>query len=190
MNSSHADYIKAIDILSNYVEKNDKFKERFIAILTDMRQLIKQMNCEDKVSINELLLGYTLVDYFEDVRRLKQFHRVEHINSIKVVAYTSYWLLRRKPIQVQALDKNLIYINEKYVLAYILNALSSDKKESILERQNSGLDAFVKSMFYFLKYRAYSAQSIELFIMSFYAGQIYQETSTDLSDLLPPADHE
>ena len=190
MNSSHADYIKATEILDSYVKNNDKFKKRFVAILEDMQQLIKQLNCEDKVFINELLLGYTLVDYFEDIRRLKQFHHVEHINSIKVVAYTSYWLLRRKPIQVKALDKNLLYINEKYVLAFILDALSSEKKESVLEKESSGLDAFIKSLFYFLKYRAYSAQSLELLLMSFYASQIYQEESTGLSDLLPSAHYE
>lgn len=190
MNSSHDNYIRAKEILKDYVNTNNKFENRFVATLTNMQQFVEQLGCSSQVDINELLLGYTLVDYFEDVRRLKLFHQVDHINSVKVVAYTSYWILRRKPIQVKALDKNLLYVNEQYVLAYILDFLSSEQKGLLITRENSGLESFVKSLFYFLKYRAYSAQSIELFIMSFFAGQIYQETDTDLSDFLPPSDHE
>ena len=190
MNSSHENYIRAKEILKNYVNDNKKFEERFSAVLTNMQDFIKKYGCENKVVINELSLGYMLVDYFEDVRRLKLFHQIDHINSVKVVAYISYWILRRKPIQVIALDKNLLYINERYVLAYILNFLSSKEKGLLLVRENTGLKSFVKSLYYFLKYRAYSAQSIELFLMSFFAGKIYQETNEDLSDFLPPSDNE
>lgn len=189
MNSNQDNYIKAERILKNFVNNNNKFKDRFISTLNKMQQFVKEMGCDDQVKINELLLGYTLVDYFEDVGRLKAFHEVPHINSVKVVAYTSYWILRRKPIQITTINKDILYINEKYVLAYILEFLSS-KKDLIVTRENAGLESFVKSLFYFLKYRAYSAQSIELFIMSFFAGQIYQEKNNDLSNSLPPSDYD
>ena len=46
------------------------------------------------------------------------------------------------------------------------------------------------SMLYFLKYRLFSAQYIEMMLISFFAGQVYQETSEDTSDKLPPSDYE
>lgn len=190
MNSNHDNYVQATKILKKYVKNNNKFEERYIATLSNMRNFVCEMGYEEQVDVNELVLGFALIDYFEDVERLKLFHNVEHINSVKVVSYMSYWILRRKPIQLKVLDKNILYINEQYVLAYLLEFFSSRKKGLLVTRENSGLKSFVKSLYYFLKYRAYSAQSIELFIMSFFAGQIYQETDMDISELLPPSDHE
>jgi hypothetical protein len=46
------------------------------------------------------------------------------------------------------------------------------------------------SMLYLVKYRLFSAQDIEMMLISFFAGQVYQETSEDISDKLPPSDYE
>lgn len=184
MNNIHSEFIKADKLLEEFARKNNKFQDRYTALLTDMNEYIKKSKYENKVVVNELILGYALVDYFEDIRRLKVFHNVEHINSIKIIAYTSYWLLRRKPIQVIEREKELIYVNEKFVLAYILDSLSNDEKGNILLRNNAGLKSFKESLLYFLKYRYTSATSLELMIMAFFSGQIYQETDEDLSSIL------
>lgn len=188
MNSIHSEFIKADNLLKEFVEKNDKFQKRFMALLEDMNAYIERSNFVNKVVVNELVLGYALVDYFEDIRRLKIFHKVDHINNLKIVAYTSYWLLRRKPMQVIGQEKELIYVNEKFVLAYILDSLSNEQKGNIILRDNSGLQSFRESLLYFLKYRYTSATSLEMMIMAFYSGQIYQETDEDLSAVLAKYD--
>ncbi|MCL2805187.1 MAG: hypothetical protein FWD26_04535 [Treponema sp.] len=192
MNSSHPRYVPADELLEDYVEKEDKFKERFVALFDNMEHYIKESGYQEKVIINPLLLGYMLIDYFEDIRRLKGFHKLDQINTIKIVAYTAYWLLRRKPIQVTAIDKDVVYINEKFVLAYILEHLYLEGKNHILDREDIGLLSFSKNLLYFLKYRFYNAQSLEMLLISFYAGQIYQENDPkkDLSNGLPHCDFE
>lgn len=57
-------------------------------------------------------------------------------------------------------------------------------------RKNAGLVAFRELLFYFFKFRKFNAQDIELMLTAFLAGQIYQETSEDISGKLPSSDYE
>lgn len=164
---------------SSYME-SDKFKNRFHALKTDIQKYIDASGLSDKVRLNNVLLAYAIVDYFEDIERLKIFHNVFHVNSIKIISYTSYWLLKRKPIQVIGEDKELIYVNERFVLAYVLDYFSGDKGNMLL-RENVGLKAFNESLFYYFKFRKITPHSIEMILMAFFAGRIYQESNYDLS---------
>ncbi|HBA69791.1 MAG TPA: hypothetical protein DCZ40_10615 [Lachnospiraceae bacterium] len=184
MNNVHSDFVKADQLLAAFSEKEDKFIPRFVSLLDNMLDFIDKAEVKGKVVVNEMALGYMLLDYFEDIRRLKSFHGIEHVNSIKIVAYTSYWFLRRKPMQILEQDKELIYINEKFILAYILDFLSGDDRVPILLRDNEGLKSFSESLLYFLKYRLHEANSLEMMLTAFFAGQIYQEKERDLSNEL------
>ena len=166
---------------------NGKFKKRFESLRTDIQKFISASNLEGKAVLNSIMLGYALVDYFEDIERLKAFHDVPHVNSIKIISYTSYWLLKRKPIQATTEDKNLVYVNERFVLAYILDSLSLDKGNLLL-RDNVGIKSFIESLFYFLKFRQLTPHFLEMILISFYAGRIYQETDYDLSPSLSKYD--
>lgn len=184
MNNVHSEFIKAEQLLHDFGEKNDKFEKRFSSLLIDMLEFIDKAGLKEKVFVNELALGYMLVDYFEDIRRLKIFHNIEHVNSIKIVAYISYWFLRRKPMQILDQEKELMYINERFILAYIMDFISGNEEIPILLRNNDGLKSFSESLFYFLKYRFHEANSLEMVLTAFFAGQIYQEKEIDLSDKL------
>lgn len=107
-----------VDIIDT-PEKREKFKKRYESLYNQMQIYIEKSGLSSHVKVNEIMLGYALVDYFEDIERLKNFHRVEHINSIKLTAYTVYWLLRRKPIQILSNDKDLLYVNERFALAWL-----------------------------------------------------------------------
>lgn len=109
MNNVHSDFVKADQLLAAFSEKEDKFIPRFVSLLDNMLDFIDKAEVKGKVVVNEMALGYMLLDYFEDIRRLKSFHGIEHVNSIKIVAYTSYWFLRRKPMQILEQDKNLFW---------------------------------------------------------------------------------
>lgn len=184
MNNVHSEFVRADLILKDFAKTNDKFVQRFESLLEDINIFIKEADLKGKVIVNELALGYMLVDYFEDIRRLKTFHGIDHVNSIKIVAYTSYWFLRRKPIQIIEQEKELIYINERFVLAYILEFLSGNYEPPLILRDNKGLKSFSESLFYFLKYRVNGANSLEMILTAFFAGQIFQERDKDLSDIL------
>lgn len=180
MDNIHSKFSDAGKELSEYIDKNDKFCPRYSALLADMNNFIDKNSLTDQVVVNEMVLAYTLIDYFEDVKRLKEFHGVDHINAIKIVSYISYWLLRRKPIQIVGKKRELVDINERFVLAYIIGFLNNIKG-SILERKEDGLTAFKESLLYFLKYRLIRANSLEIMLIAFFAGQIYQEDTIDIS---------
>lgn len=182
MDSIHSKYIRADKVISDFTDKNNKFGVRFEVLYQEMNQFIKESKCENVAYVNEMILGYSLLDYFEDVERLKAFHKVEHINSIRIVSYTAFWLLKRKPIQISpnVNDKNLVYINERFVLSYILSFLSQEGKD-IDKQTKKGVESFEQSLLYFLKYRFSNVNSLEMIIMSFFGGQIYQEDEIDLS---------
>ena len=118
---------------------------------------------------------------------------IERINSEKVVAYTAYWILQRSPLQVSASaaidDRKLATINERFVAQYICDYLSERQREShIFLRKNEGLVNFVKYLLYYLIYRLHDAQSLEMMITAFMAGQIYERIDEDISSQLHPYD--
>ena len=150
-----------------------------------MEEYIKGSGYEGKLFVNPSVLTSALRDYFIDIGRLKELHDVSHANSIKIVAYTSYWLLKRKPIQIIGVDKELIYANERYVFSYIMDFLNQniENTDDLYSSKKRGIVAFREMLFYFLKYRFNAPSSLEFVIVSFFSGQIYQ-SSEDISDKL------
>ncbi len=131
---------------------------------------------------NDRILYHLLLDYYSDIQRLKSFHGIEYPKTDKNIAYLSYWILRRKPIQIDnSVEKDKdIFINERFV-CYMITY------ECLLQKQkNSGsikldaqsameYDKYVDLLLYFLKYREYSAQMIELLIETFKIGIVFGE---------------
>ena len=60
--------------------------------------------------------------------------------------------------------------------------MSGNDDIPILIRENEGLKSFSESLFYFLKYRFHEANSLEMVLSAFFAGQIYQEKEKDISE--------
>lgn len=133
--------------------------------------------------INTRVLFHMLLDYFSDIKRLQDFHEIQ-ANSVKKISYETYWILRRKPIQIKPefeeieddeLQENLVYANEKFVAMYIF---SSIKEKTGLDVVNMNLtlpnqkilDGYMSTLYYHLKFRTYNPQTIELAIHSIYAG--------------------
>jgi len=191
-----SNYCKCDEILKEFGE--EKVAERWDTLYKELNDFLEYNKLSSVASVNKLLLGYAIVDYFQDVERIKEFHKIEKTNSQKIIAYTAYWLLKRKPIQInnpQSEDQQsniteLNTLNERFVLQYIFNYLSERKKEKhVLLRSNEGLKNFSNMMLYYLEYRLRDAQSLEMIIMSFLAGQIYERTDKDISSELHPNDH-
>jgi len=178
----------------------DKLEQRWDTLYTQLNEFLKEFKLSSVATVNKLLLANAILDYFHDIKRLKDFHGIEKINSQKIIAYTAYWLLYRKPIQINnppAEDppvniKELATLNERFVLQFILNYFSVHERGGhILERssKSKGLEGFCAMMLYYLEYRLRDAQSLEMIITSFLAGQIYERSEKDISSELHIFDH-
>ena len=186
-------YFDCNDLIQCFGEK--KLEERFDSTLSMMETYISKNGLEEQVYVDRLVLANVIIDYFSDIERLKSFHTdIKKVNSEKVISYMSCWILRRKPIQIKnhtnsQYNKDLVTINERFVLQYILNYLSERKVEKhILLRDNTGLKNFASLFLYYLVYRKFDAQSLEMILTAFMAGQIYENTVKDISTELHPFD--
>lgn len=192
MRNLRFEYVSCEDIIDCFGK--EKIKKRFNSIYEAMELFLKQNDLQEKVKINRMLLSTAIIDYFNDIKRIKDFHdQIEKTNSEKVVAYTSYWILQRNPLQVSdgdvLQDRRLATLNERFVLQYICNYLSVRERDAhIFSRTNEGLKSFSKFLLYYLIYRLHNAQSLEMVISAFMAGQIYERTDKDISSELHPYD--
>lgn len=97
-----------------------KVEQRYTTLYEYIEAFIERSNYMNQVNIADSVLNQAVIDYFEDIRRLKEFHLIETVNSLKIHAYTAYWILRRKPLQIikdDVKDVELAFVNEKlYVL--------------------------------------------------------------------------
>ena len=83
-----------------YLVKNYDFEKRYKNLLIQMQDILEALGVLDKVAINTDLLGQAVLNYFEDIDRLKKFEGIERTNEDKIYGYETFWLLRDKSIQV------------------------------------------------------------------------------------------
>jgi len=144
---------------------------RFNNILEQMQEVLIRMGIIDKVSINTDLLGKAIVDYFEDIDRLKAFEDIPRVNVDKIYSYGIFWILRRRPIQIidKDLDERFWYINEKVCIAIMIPKMFAEMKIA-LSAKNPRFKDFLELMYYNFKYRLYTQQSLEFMVEAFFCG--------------------
>ena len=169
------------DIISEFTEK--RIQERFQDLYEAYDDFIEKMQLKKVIHINSYTLWHAVLDYFTDISRLKKFHKNERINSFKIMAYELSWLIRRKPLQIiededahedREKAEGLVFINEKFVLSYIVSYFTKligyDFYETLNEHNKACFDGYLDSLFYYLKYRNCSSQTLEFALLSFGAG--------------------
>lgn len=123
-NRSNYDYE---EIIKNF--GREKLIKRYNTLRQYMEQYIQRAEYSGKVQIADSVLNQAVIDYFADIDRLKNFHKIDKINYTKIHAYTAYWLLRRKPLQiVEDDDENmeLPFVNENFVASYLLQFMRGE----------------------------------------------------------------
>lgn len=160
----------------------DKIRDRYQFIYEAISQFIVSLNdpqIEQKLQINERALMHSVLEYFEDIWKVKNAHELDHANTPKVYAYIAYWFLRRHPIQVLAADPeddDLIFINEKFILSLLMSFLTHGSEAKPLVKSDlSAYIAFANSFYYYLKFRRLDPQSIEMILLSFRLGGVFPE---------------
>jgi len=173
---SEAGYIKDkhYQFLLQYFPAN-KMPNRFMYLWTDTVKVIESIGLEDKVRIDEESFQMFILDYFTDIARLKDFQDIERANVDKIYGYELFWFLRRHPIQLLEGVPDNFDINEKVAIGVFLPRILVEaglpcNKDGQSEDFRARLGDFVNLLFYNLKHRAYTQQSLELAIEAFLCG--------------------
>lgn len=174
MNNIENTYISYEEIVKEFGE--NVIRSRFEQIYEEMQAFIQEQKLQTEVYANDVILMQAVLDYFSDVQRLKSYQDIRHINSIKIKAYETFWLVQRKPLQIKAEkldnDRN-IYVNEKFVLSRLVCYLLEDEIDKpIIEENQKAFQNFLDTLYYYLKFRRSDPQAIELLILAFKAGQM------------------
>lgn len=158
-------------VLTKELATKYPIEKRFNNLLEQMQAVLERMGVIDQVSINTDLLGKAVVDYFEDIDRLKDFEGIIRVNVDKIYSYGTYWILRRQPIQIieKGLEEKFWYINEKVCIAIMVPKMLEEMGISLTEK-NPRFEQFLDLVYYNFKYRLYTQQSLELMIESFFCG--------------------
>ncbi len=133
----------------------------------------------EKLCVNERILMHCILEYYEDILKVKSAHDLDHTNSPKVIAYSAYWILRRHPIQVTLAaedgeNDDLVFANEKFVLSMLMSFLTHGAETTpLLDKDLDIYKAFISSFYYFLKFRRVDPQAIEMILLSFRLGGVF-----------------
>lgn len=159
---------------------SDKIEDHCAIISAAMDAFISRYNYGGRVNVAESILFQAIIDYFTDIYRLKTFHNIDKVNANKIHAYTAYWLVRRKPIQIiKDNDEDVVlpFINEKFVQSYLLGYLKDEYSKIIInEKDSSAYDSFSRNLEYLLRYRVVTPQMLETMIEAYLAGRAFQHT--------------
>lgn len=140
-------------------------------------KFIEKMGFEDCVMVNQVLVDMTVIDYFADIARIKGFQEIERVNKNKITAYTAYWWLRRKPIQVivtpEVYDDELTFVNEKFVTSLLLKDFFDAEIQDI--ENSKEYKGYMELLFYYMKYRPLSPQALELMLATADVGKMLGE---------------
>lgn len=138
---------------------------------------------EIKININLYEMRQALIDAFDDLKRLKEFHSTKNPNPIKIMAYYVFWIIKRKPISMlnegileesklsDTKKLKLLFCNEHYCVQLLIDAIFPDLKEDcgnekIYTHATLQLKKFKRYMLYYLTYRLDSPKSLEAILLS------------------------
>ncbi len=180
--------------IDEWFEKEPDLKQKFqdtykIILLAankyavHMREVAQEKaNMSIEIQVSEQLLRQSLIDAFDDLLRLTNYHPTKEPNPIKEMSYIVYWLMRRKPIWLVSEDLVLndklsdmartrfLFINEEFGVKLLINAAFIGKKEKsvcghIHDEAERQLKYYKRFLLYFLVYRMESAKSLEAMML-------------------------
>ncbi len=173
MNNIENTYINYDELIA--IVGEEVIESRIKQICQEMQDFLSANNLEQVAFVHHMALTHAIMDYFSDIQRLKDYHHIEHVNEIKIKAYETFWLLERKPLQLkeQIEDDKILYVNEKFLLTRLTSfILGEEINMPIVGGKSIAFKNFLNTLYYYLKFRTCDAQSIELMLLAFKAGQL------------------
>lgn len=153
---------------------NEKIAERYKFLYDKMAAYIRARELEEQLMIHEGVLQQAVMDYFVDIYRMKEFHKIDRADMTKIIAYESYWILRRKPLHAcaGAMDTKLVFANEGFITTLIAHELLlRTGEEPLSQDEEENLIEFLRHLNYHLKYRSYDKQNLELMLYAYQTGR-------------------
>lgn len=160
------------DVISFFGE--DVIEARIDELLTKANFFIRtDLVNGDELVVSERLVTHAVMDYFTDIKRLKTFHKIEKTNEYKILAYEIFWWLKRKPIQINtSLDEENVFVNEKFAI-FLLDIFFQNEIKAINPGEQEEItSAFFDTLFYYFKYRYFTAQDLEMILLAYKAGAV------------------
>ena len=157
-------------LLDNGINNGD-IVSRYLSILRRLAEFITVKKIVQCVTVDQEMLKTAIYDYYVDIARVKNFQQLERVNPEKIYGYMAYWLLKRKPIQVKEVFPESRFINELFVTSFLIASILAEKSLTGTQcTQNKTFNKFQSLLFYHLKYRSITQQSLELMIEAFFCG--------------------
>lgn len=160
------------EIVDYFGEKTLTDRYRFIH--DKLQEYIGARGLEESLYIHEGILQQAVMDYFVDIYRLKEFHKIDKVDIAKIMAYQIYWLLRRKPLQAapNCPDSKLVFANEGFATTLIAHeCLIPATDEPMSQEEEEYLLEYLRHLNYHFKYRNLDKQDLELMIYAFQTGK-------------------
>lgn len=149
----------------------EKIKERFVYLRESAKNYIRNNKIDKYVTFSDSILKEIVCNYFADIARLKPFHQIEKVNTTKIAAYTVYWLVKNKLLQlikepsIILLEEKpfLKTINESFAINILLSILFNEEiRYLVAVEKHQQWNTFIQELHYFLVYRVVTPQAIEL----------------------------
>lgn len=71
------------------------------------QQVLRAQNISIQLRLSGMLLKQSLIDAYDDLMRLKDYHLTTDPSPLKEMSYIVFWLLRHKPITLES-DEDII----------------------------------------------------------------------------------
>ena len=137
MNNIENTYIKYDELIT--LVGHEVIESRIQQVSQEMLDFLTFNKLNEIAYLHEMALTHAIMDYFSDIQRLKDYHHIEHVNEIKIKAYETFWLLKRKPLQLkgQVEDDKFLYVNEKFLLTRLTSFMLGDDINKPIVGENS-----------------------------------------------------
>lgn len=167
-------YVNYDKLIAEFTE--EVIQSRISQISQEMIDFLNTYELNSVAYINTMALTHAIMDYFSDIERLKDYHNILFVNDIKIKAYETFWLLKRKPIQLkeQIEDDRQLYVNEKFLLSRLSSFMLGDEYNTpLVDDKAKAYRNFLDTLYYYLKFRRCDAQSLEIMLLAFNAGKLF-----------------
>ena len=157
--------------LSDAGINNGRIARRYRITLEAAYTFLNTKSIVRNITIDHKLLKTAIYDFYVDIAKIKDFQGLDRVNFEKIYGYMAYWILRRKPLHTTTPFYGSEFINELFVASYLIsNILSQKQLDGDRCGGNETFNKFQSLLYYNLKYRPITQQSLELMIEAFFCG--------------------
>jgi len=161
------------DLIDYFTE--ERLRDRVTFLMELAIRFLENLEISKYIIINKRLIKEVVIDYFADIKRLKEFHGIEKTQPCKIAAYTAHWVHKRKPLHIKPnLDEEVIVerpclldMNEWFACAVMISIIFETKSRIVQNaEQLARFNNFQDTLCYFFTYRIVTPQSLELALLA------------------------